>query len=102
MPRRSDQYNREGRRWERDNQSRSYSRSTEDGWNNETNRQNYDDVSCDSNNRLDNTNDLLVYIDPNDIGRLVGRGGSKIRALEEESHAKIHVNNNSTLRTCRI
>lgn len=89
---------REGRRERSDNQFyRRSNRSLGDTWNGDSSIRNYNNDSyrknTDSTNPLDGmSNGLVMYIDTNNIGRLIGRGGSKIKALEEESHAKINVN----------
>lgn len=37
--------------------------------------------------------ECLMFIDVKDYGRLIGAGGSQIRALEEETGTKINVSN---------
>lgn len=96
MPSRRYDYRRENRR-ERDSQLyRRSNRSFGDTlWGSDSSTQNYHDSyrkSNDGNKDLDNTNGLVMYIDTNSVGRLIGKGGNKIKALEEESHAKIKVN----------
>lgn len=90
---RSYDHRREGRR-ERDSQIyRRSNRSYGDNWNSDSSTQNYDNDSYrKSNDNSDSTNGLVMYIDTNSIGRLIGKGGSKIKALQEESNAKISVN----------
>ncbi|XP_011637060.1 probable ATP-dependent RNA helicase DDX43 [Pogonomyrmex barbatus] len=85
-------HRRENRR-ERDSQFyRRSNRSFGDNWNNDSNTQNYHDNSYRKNNEnLDDANELVMYIDTNNIGRLIGRGGSKIKALQEESNAMINI-----------
>lgn len=84
---------REGRR-ERDTQFyRRSNRSFGDNWNNDSSTRNYNEDSYGkSNDNSGGTNGLVIYIDSNSVGRLIGKGGSKIKALEEESRAKINVN----------
>lgn len=36
---------------------------------------------------------ILIFIDTKNVGKLIGKGGSQIRALETESNAKITVSN---------
>lgn len=86
---RSYDHRREGRR-ERDSQI--YRRSNRSYGDSDSSTQNYDDSYRKTNDNSDGTNGLVMYIDTNSIGRLIGRGGSKIKALQEESNAKINVN----------
>ncbi|XP_048256269.1 probable ATP-dependent RNA helicase DDX43 isoform X4 [Haliotis rufescens] len=37
-----------------------------------------------------------IYVDPSCVGRIIGKGGSKIRELQDESGANIKVNRNET------
>lgn len=99
MSKRSHQYynNRGENRRERDHEFQRYNRSLEEDCNKESSRENYSDVSYNSSNYLSSTDALVMYIDPNDIGRLIGKGGSKIRALQDESNAKINVSNTGYL-----
>lgn len=96
----SDRYDQNYRTWEgnrdrRDNQFQShYNRSSSDNWNS-SNTQTYSNSSRkrSTDNSSNNTNELVIYIDANNVGRLIGRGGSKIKALQDESNAKINVSN---------
>ncbi|KYM82907.1 putative ATP-dependent RNA helicase DDX43 [Atta colombica] len=82
---------RRGNRRKRESQFyRRSNRSFED--NNDSNRQNYNNDSYrKSDEKSDITNGLVMYIDSNNIGRLIGRGGSKIKALQEDSGARINI-----------
>jgi hypothetical protein len=57
-------------------------------YNNDSHRREYVRTS---NDNLNSTNGFVMYVDTNSIGKIVGRGGSKIKALESESNAKIKV-----------
>lgn len=83
---------RRGNKRERDSQF--YRRSNRSfGDNNDSSRPNYNnDLYRRSDEKSDSTNGLVMYIDSSNIGRLIGRGGSKIKALQEDSGAKINVN----------
>ncbi|XP_018359802.1 PREDICTED: probable ATP-dependent RNA helicase DDX43 isoform X1 [Trachymyrmex cornetzi] len=83
---------RRGNRRERESQF--YRRSNRSfGDNNDSSRQNYNNDSYrKSDEKSDSTNGLVMYIDSNNIGRLIGRGGSKIKALQEDSGARININ----------
>lgn len=72
-------------------------RSFGNNWSSNSNTQTYNNDSYRKSNNDDNgsdngTNGLVMYIDTNSIGRLIGRGGSKIKALQDESSATINVN----------
>lgn len=66
--------------------------SSGDNWNNDSStynnsyRREYVRGSNDN-----STNGLVMYVDTNNVGKIVGRGGSKIKALESESNARIKV-----------
>lgn len=34
---------------------------------------------------------LVIYVDSSKVGKIIGRGGSKIKALQDESNARINV-----------
>lgn len=100
----SERYDQNYENWEgrdrnrRDNQfQRHYDRSFNDNWSTDSNTQTYTNSSRKRNidNNLCNTNELVIYIDSNNIGRLIGRGGSKIKALQDESNAKINIDKQS-------
>ncbi|KAG5339518.1 DDX43 helicase, partial [Acromyrmex charruanus] len=82
---------RRGNRRERESQF--YRRSNRSyGDNNDSSRQKYNNDSYrKSDEKSDSTNGLVMYIDSNNIGRLIGRGGSKIKALQEDSGARINI-----------
>jgi len=86
-------YDQKRDRRDRDTQFyRRSNRSSGDNWNDNSSTQNYNNDSYKkSNDNLNRTNGLVMYIDSNNIGRLIGKGGSKIKALQEESHAMIKV-----------
>lgn len=96
----SDRYDQNSRNWEGDDRNRRdaqfqrhYNRSN-DNWNNDLTTQTYSNSSRKrSNNDSNDTNELVIYIDANNVGRLIGKGGSKIKALQDESNAKINVSN---------
>ncbi|TGZ47066.1 probable ATP-dependent RNA helicase DDX43 isoform X1 [Temnothorax longispinosus] len=83
-------------RRERDNQFyRRSNRSSGDNWRDDS-TQNYSNDSYrrsnDGNSASEGaTNGLVMYIDTNNIGRVIGRGGTKIKALQDESQAKISI-----------
>lgn len=83
---------REDRR-ERDNPFyRRSNRSFGDNWRNDSSTQNYNNDSYRKRNDDSNgTNSFVMYIDTNSVGRVIGKGGSKIKALQEESNAMIKV-----------
>lgn len=84
-------HRRENRR-ERDTQFYRRSHRPGDNWGHDSSTQNYNDNSYRrGNDSSDSTNGLVMYIDTNSIGRLIGKGGSKIRALEDESSATIKI-----------
>ncbi|KYN40574.1 putative ATP-dependent RNA helicase DDX43 [Trachymyrmex septentrionalis] len=82
---------RRGNRRERGSQF--YRRSNRSfGDNNDSNKQSYNNDSYrKSDEKSNSTNGLVMYIDSNNIGRLIGRGGSKIKALQEDSGARINI-----------
>lgn len=82
---------RRGNRRERESQF--YRRSNRSfGDNNDSSRQKYNNDSYrKSDEKSDGTNGLVMYIDSSNIGRLIGRGGSKIKALQEDSGARINI-----------
>ncbi|XP_012540510.1 probable ATP-dependent RNA helicase DDX43 [Monomorium pharaonis] len=93
-------HRRDNRR-ERDTQFYRRSHKSGDNWqDNASSTHNYENDSYRrehgriSNHSSNDTNGLVMYIDTNSIGRLVGRGGSKIKALESESNAKINIDRN--------
>jgi len=97
----SQRYDQNSRNWggtnrdRRDSQfQRHYNRSSSDNWNSDSNTQIYSNSSRKrSNDDSNDTNELVIYIDANNVGRLIGKGGSKIKALQDESNAKINVSN---------
>ncbi|XP_029178271.1 probable ATP-dependent RNA helicase DDX43 [Nylanderia fulva] len=104
----SERYNQNYDNWEgrdrnrRDNQFQRFSdRSSNDNWGVDSlsNTQTYSNSSRkrnnDNNSYDTSSNELVIYIDPNNIGRLIGRGGSKIKALQDESNAKITIDKQS-------
>lgn len=102
----SERYDQNYDNWEerdrnrRDNQfQRRYNRSSSDNWNSDLNTQTYSNSSRKRNitSTSNDTNELIIYIDANNVGRLIGRGGSKIKALQDESNAKINVSNKKYL-----
>ncbi|XP_070158975.1 probable ATP-dependent RNA helicase DDX43 [Polyergus mexicanus] len=98
----SDRYDQNYRNWEgnrdrRDSQFQNYyNRSSSDNWNS-SNTQTYSNSSRkrSTDNSSNNTSELVIYIDANNVGRLIGRGGSKIKALQDESNAKINIDKQS-------
>ncbi|XP_072760670.1 probable ATP-dependent RNA helicase DDX43 isoform X2 [Anoplolepis gracilipes] len=100
----SERYDQSYRNWEgndrnrRDSQfQRYYNRSSNDNWDN-SDTQTYSNSSRkrSTNNNSNDTNELIIYIDANNVGRLIGRGGSKIKALQDESSAKINIDKQSS------
>lgn len=100
----SERYDQNSHNWEesdrnrRDGQfQRHYNRSSSDNWNSDSNThtQTYSNSSRkrSNNNSSNDTNELVIHIDANNVGRLIGKGGSKIKALQDESNAKINVSN---------
>ncbi|KMQ88194.1 putative atp-dependent rna helicase ddx43-like protein [Lasius niger] len=100
----SERYDQNSDNWEerdrnrRDNQfQRRYNRSSNDNWNSDLNTQTFSNSSRKRNitSTSNDTNELIIYIDANNVGRLIGRGGSKIKALQDESNAKINIDKQS-------
>lgn len=101
----SERYDQNYRNWEGNNRDRRvsqflsrYNRSSNDNWNS-SNTQTYSNSSRkrSTDNASNDTNEFVMYIDANNVGRLIGRGGSKIKALQDESSAKINVSNKEYL-----
>ncbi|KAL0129589.1 hypothetical protein PUN28_001690 [Cardiocondyla obscurior] len=86
-------HRRENRR-ERDHQFYRRPNRFGDNRDNTTSRhQNFNNDSSrrSNNNSSNSTNGLVIYIDTSNIGKLIGRGGSKIKALQDESNAIIKI-----------
>lgn len=101
----SERYDQNYCNWEGNNRDRRdsqfqshYNRSSSDNWNS-SNTETYSSSSYkrSTDNASNNTNDLVMYIDANNVGRLIGRGGSKIKVLQDKSSAKINVSNKEYL-----
>lgn len=86
------QYDDHQDRRERDYMSQRRDRFSENTWNNDLNVQNY---NRDSNNEtVKNTSaGTMIFVQQRDLGKIIGRGGSQIKALEEETNTKINVSN---------
>jgi predicted PilT family ATPase len=88
-----DQHFNKQRRWEEEWEkiteisSRKYHyKTSEDNWNDELIKQNYNGIS-------QNTAYRIMYVDEEDIERLIGRQGRQIRIIKKKSNANITVSN---------
>lgn len=71
-------------------------RFSRDTWNKDSHAQSDNNKHFNNESATENAG-TMIFVQQKDLGKLIGRGGSQIRTLEEETNTKINVSNEDQL-----
>ncbi|EFN83479.1 probable ATP-dependent RNA helicase DDX43 [Harpegnathos saltator] len=81
-------------RWDNEKPQKYRSRFSRDSYNDDSSKQNYNNNSNNRTRYPEDQESSVVFIQQKDLGKFIGRGGSQIKALEQETNTKMNVDRN--------